>query len=158
MAFGRIVQAFVSVKVLYAHALAQIFKLDSGHASLIFARFGYDQFKNLLKVCIQASDASKETIKAVLKLIDKIHTRSLLRNSVAHASWKRGKRPGSIKPLVLKTKGSLLLLGIHHNEKDWTAEELNREADQILDLALSLGKHLRANGIHLDSQAHESTD
>ena len=89
-------------------------------------------------------------------MLDRVGDKSVLRNNVAHTSWRKGRRPGSIKPLVVKAKGKLFLLGAHHNEKDWTAEELNAEADEILDRAFAVGLYLRGHGVKLGAESEET--
>ena len=148
-AFGRIVQAFVTVEILYAHLIEAILKIDKASSALVFAPYGYDGYKNLLKAIVSESSSSKEDQAEIFKLIDKVNDKSALRNNIAHCSWKPGRRAGSIKPMVLKTRGSVFILGIEHNEKDWTAEELNAEADQILERALKVGEFFTDRGVKI---------
>lgn len=147
MAFGRIIQAFVSVETVYAHLLEAILKIEKPSAPLVFAAYGYDALKNLLKAVITESNQPEAEIAECIKLIDKVHDKSFLRNNIAHNSWKPGHRAGSIKPLVLRTRGSMFILGIEHNEKDWLAKELHAEADAILERALAVALFFKLRGV-----------
>jgi hypothetical protein len=148
-AFGRIIQAFVSVETLYGHLILRILQVDDGVGPLLLSGHGYDGLKNLLKTIISALDITDDDKEAALKLVDRIGDKANLRNNVAHNGWKKGKRKGSIKPMVIKTKGTLKLLGVGHNEKDWTAAELHVEAQEILDRAYALGAFFKDRGLDI---------
>jgi hypothetical protein len=133
MAFGRIVQAFVIVETVYKLLISNILKIDEEVGLLALCGYSYDGLKNLLKCTVSECQASEEQIKTALDLIDKVNDKSILRNNVAHNPWAPGKRHQSVKPMVLKAKGKTLkILGAENNERDWTAEELSSEADDIL--------------------------
>jgi len=117
-----------------------------------FSAYGYDAIKNLLKAAITESNQSEEDKVSGIKLIDKVHDKSNLRNNIAHNSWKPGRREGSIKPLVLKTKGSVLMLGTGHNEKDWTAKELHSEAEEILARVIRVADFFADRGITISAE------
>lgn len=148
-AFGRIVQAFVSVETMYAHLAERILGIETHASALVFAAYGYDALKNLLQAVISESNQPDDEKKVALKLIEKVQDKSRLRNNVAHNSWKPGRRPGSIKPMVLRTKGAFLILGIEHNEKDWTAKELSAEADEILERGFLVGQFFAERGVKI---------
>jgi hypothetical protein len=133
-------------------------QIEDGASALVFAYSGYDDLKNLMKAVLTESNLTEAEMEEGLKLVDRVNDKSVLRNNVAHTSWRRGRRPGSIKPLVIKAKGKLLLLGAHHDEKDWTAEELNSEADEILDRAFAVGLFLRGHGVTLGAEGEETED
>ena len=114
---------------------------------LLFSQHSYDSLKNLLRVCIDHADLGEADYKEINDLIDKIHKKSLLRNNVAHNLWVKGRRTKSIKPLVIKTKSSLLIKGVDHNEKEWTSAELRAEADEVLRLGHLIGEFFSKRGI-----------
>ena len=148
-AFGRIVQAFVSVEALYAHIVIRSLKVDDGAGAFLLSNQGYDGLKNMLLSAVNESHLTEPEIDEISALIEKVNKKSALRNNVAHCSWKPGKRPGSIKPLVLKTRGTLKVLGIEDNEKDWMAPELDQEAEEILQRGLAVGIFFRDRNIPL---------
>jgi hypothetical protein len=148
-AFGRIVQAFVSIETLYAHIIKRSLSVDDGAGAFLMSGYGYDALRNMLLAAISESALSAPENEEVTALIDKVHKRANLRNNVAHCSWKPGRRPGSIKPLVLKTRATLKVLGIEANEKDWLIAELDAEADEILARGLEVGVFFRDRGIPL---------
>ena len=148
-AFGRIVQAFVSVETLYAHIILRVFKIPDDAGAFVMSAYGYDNLKNFIKTMVSEWGASEEDKKACGDLIDGLKTKYKLRNYVAHTPWKPGHRAGSIKPMVIKTRGTLVILGTEHNEKDWTAEELHAEATDILQRGIAVAAFFQDRGVDL---------
>jgi hypothetical protein len=148
-AFGRIIQAFVKVEIWYALLLERILKIESASASLMFAAYSYDSLKNLLKAVITESSIPEADRAEGIKYVDKVNDKATLRNNVAHNAWKPGRKDGNIKPMVLKTKGSVFILGTEHNEKEWTAAELDAEADEILMRAVKVVEFFGLRGIKI---------
>lgn len=148
-AFGRIVQAFVTAQVVYQHVLEKTFRLDTAVAALMFSAYGYDQTKNLLKATISESGLPESERKLGISLIDKVNDKAALRNNIAHCSWKPGQKPGTLRPMVMKTRGSVFILGIEHNEKEWAADELHAEADEILARVLRVAQFFTDRGLDI---------
>ena len=155
-AFGRIVQAFVSVETVYSHIIMRTLKVEDGAGMFMLSGYGYDGLKNIIKSMISEGNLSEAEAKEVLDLMDKVNDKSNLRNNVAHCPWKPGRRPNSVKPLVLKTKGTLKILGIEHNEKDWTPPELEAEAGEILKRCLAVAQFFADRGVVLgNTEEHD---
>jgi hypothetical protein len=148
-AFGRIVHAFVSIEALYAHIVVRSLAVDVGVGAFLLSNQGYDGLKNMLLTALNESELTGAEIEEVSDMIAKVNKKSDLRNNVSHCTWKPGRRPGSIKPLVLKTRGTLKVLGIEHNEKDWLVSELDEEADEILERGMAVGVFFRDRGVPL---------
>lgn len=89
------------------------------------------------------------TGKGLIKILDRIKSKTALRNNAAHSLWNKGRRPGSIKPLFIGASGNLKLLGASQNEKDWTADELIHEANEILGIMRDLDKWMSVHNLHL---------
>ena len=150
-AFGRIIQAFVSVETLYAHIILRVFKIPDDTGSFVMSAYGYDDLRNFIKTMVAEWGASDEDKKACGDLIDGLKAKAKLRNYVAHNPWKPGHRAGSIKPIVIKTRGRLVILGTEQNEKDWTAEELHTEATDILQRGIAVAAFFQDRGVDLSN-------
>ena len=148
-AFGRVVQAFVQIETVYAQIVLRVLKVEDGTGAFLLAGYNYDGLKNLVKSMVGESNLPDHESKEILARIDKVNDKANLRNNVAHNPWKPGKRKGSIKSMVLKTKGNLKIMGIEDNEKDWLASELDAEADEILRRGMAVGQFFVDRGIHL---------
>lgn len=61
-------------------------------------------------------------IHGLEKLISRVRNTHALRNQIAHSGWTAGRKPGTIKPVAMYARTTLKMLGIEHNEKQWTAD------------------------------------
>ncbi|HWY61813.1 MAG TPA: hypothetical protein VNW15_07935 [Rhizomicrobium sp.] len=151
-AFGRIVQAFAAVEYLYKIIAGRINTASDGATLFLMCNTGYEGAKNILTAIINGLDISEDKKKSGLDLIDAVHKRATLRNNASHNTWTEGRRPKSIKPIVLRARNKLVTLGTGHNEKDWTAVELNQEADLILEGADAVTSFFVSLGIDLGEE------
>jgi hypothetical protein len=81
------------------------------------------------------------------RLLEHAKTYSSLRNHIAHSYWKKGRKPGEIKPMSSSARGQIKVLGQDHNEKNYTAEEISQKADEIMETAQKIIDELEALGI-----------
>ena len=130
-------------------------ELQPYQAALTLSQYGYEQKRQLLFVIIDDTNASDDQKKHFKKLVENIGQKSALRNNVAHCVWRQGRKEGTIKPFVIKTKARLLLLGSDADEKEWTADELHSEADEILERASAFKKFLVDYGMFPRSDLHK---
>lgn len=87
-------------------------------------------------------------------ILDKTMKISGLRNDIAHNNWVSGQRPGSIKPIKLKLRGDEPTpMGHWHNEKSWTAQDLETEARNLDDHVAELDSLLKRLGVFAAVQA-----
>lgn len=152
-AFGRIVHAFARVETILAEAIRCLLKMSTEQAAVSLSQYGYEQLRGLLQAMIEEASAPKNHKEEFLDLIAAIHKKAPLRNNVAHSVWRAGRKDKTIKPFVLKMKGKMFVLGTHHNEKDWTAEELHAEADDILLRLSNLHQYLVKEGLFVQPKA-----
>jgi hypothetical protein len=81
--------------------------------------------------------------KGLDDLMDRAKSIFALRNDIAHCSWKKGRRAGTIKPISLSARGVLKVLGSEHNEREWTANQLFAEATRIHQFGLELVEFMK---------------
>jgi hypothetical protein len=93
------------------------------------------------------STMSPAVVNELEKLMDRIGKAHRLRNQIAHCTWAPGRKPGTIKPFLMRARGALELLGIEHNEKQWTAQELEDEANRFRKLGIELDRFMKRNGL-----------
>ena len=85
---------------------------------------------------------SLELIQELEKLMDRVRTAHVLRDQIAHSTWTWGTKPGKIKPCVMSARTVLKMRGTEPNEKQWTADELNAEAQRYRELGHDLASFL----------------
>jgi hypothetical protein len=86
-------------------------------------------------------------IDGIMRLMDRAKTVFSLRNDVAHLVWRKGRKPGTIKPMSLSARSVLKVLGSEHNEREWTAAQLEAEAHKIHELGLELARFMDRYGL-----------
>jgi hypothetical protein len=93
------------------------------------------------------STMSPAAINELEKLMGRVRKARGLRNQIAHCTWMPGRKSGTIKPLLMSARGVLKMLGIEHNEKQWTAKELDDEANEFRKLGHDLASFMKRNGL-----------
>ena len=90
---------------------------------------------------------SLELIQELEKLMDRVRTAHVLRDQIAHCIWTWGTKPGKIKPCVMSARTGLKMRGTEPNEKQWTADELNAEAQRYRELGHDLASFMKRAGL-----------
>jgi hypothetical protein len=90
---------------------------------------------------------SLELIQELEKLMDRVRTAHVLRDQIAHCIWTWGTKPGKIKPCVMSARTVLKMRGTEPNEKQWTADELNAEAQRYRELGHDLAGFMKSAGL-----------
>ena len=95
----------------------------------------------------QVSSWQPYVIKGLVGLMERVKVTFALRNSIAHNVWRKGRRLGAIKPISMSARGVLKLLGSDHNEREWTAPQLEAEEHKIHQLGIDLAKFMERYGL-----------
>jgi hypothetical protein len=99
-------------------------------------------------IVAKISTMSPIAIDGLEKLMDRTDKAHGLRNQIAHCTWTPGTRPGTIKPMVMSAqRKALKMLGIEHNEKQWTADELKAEVKRYQEVGKDLALFMKRNGL-----------
>ena len=93
------------------------------------------------------STMSPAAVIELKNLMERVGKARGLRNQIAHCTWMPGRKSGTIKPLVMSARGVLKMLGIEHNEKQWTTRELDNRADEFRKLGDELAQFMKRNGL-----------
>jgi hypothetical protein len=126
----------IIVSMNKSHALPQFYPL----LTFLSSRDKRDYVIALAKI----STLPPWAVNGLETFMDRAKTAFALRNDVAHNLWRRGRRKGTIKPTVLSARGVLKILGISHNEREWTASQLIAEAQKIHALGVELNMFMRS--------------
>ena len=148
--FGMIVNLFAEIETFLDEMIVAITKADPAFIVPLLTFLSMKNKRDYIAAMVNESVLSDNEKRRLEKIFSKIHKRAATRNNIAHWGWKPGKKPGTIKPFFLSARGVLKMLGIEHNEKEWTAGELKEEAAKIQNLCVELIRfmndhELRAN-------------
>jgi hypothetical protein len=108
---------------------------------------GANNKRDYIKAMAKVSKWPPYAIEGLSDLMDRTKSAFAVRNDIAHCTWKPGRRKGSIKPIFLSARGVLKVLGSGHNEREWTAAQLEAEARKIHELGLDLAKFMHRYGL-----------
>ena len=147
--FGMIVQQFAQIDALLEEAIRDMLNLQIEQSGFLMPELRHEQKRNIFLAVLDSVNVNPERKAAVQKLIEEIVTKSRLRNHVAHSIWMRGRKPGNIKPISLTVKAKIKALGVHHNEKEYSAQDLMNEAYDISRIYQELHAFLAQGGDHL---------
>jgi hypothetical protein len=131
IAIGNIIVNWAAVEDLLDNIIIQLFLMDRFLGRIIVAQLDYRDKRNML-LAFMESLADGVPLKGRLNgLLPKLHTAHGIRSIVAHSFWTKGRKPGSIKPMRFEARGSIKMSGHHHNEPNYTARSLTKEAEKI---------------------------
>lgn len=128
--FGGIIHIFAKLEFLVQATTAGLVGVDL----LTVLAFTSDLNYRAKKDCVLnlARIKRPDVVLELETLLDAIDKKAKLRNFVGHSIWCAGKRPGAIKPIGLQVRGGTpKLIGVNHNEKEWTAQDLRKEAAEL---------------------------
>jgi hypothetical protein len=83
------------------------------------------------------------------KLLKEVETTNRLRRYVAHSVWKRGRKAGCIKPMHISARRTVKMTGMKHHEKEYSASDLQVEADRMAQIGQQLKSFLDHHGLRV---------
>jgi hypothetical protein len=148
--FGSIVHTFARVEYLMQATMGRIIRLSGGNSLtvdtvvLITKPMTYSQKRDALLSLMEAFKLSEPAKTEITTLFNAAHNHNALRNHVAHALWRRGTRPESIKPAFLDLRqGKGRIGGYEDEDRDYTLEELSEIADKLLVTRSAIIQYLK---------------
>ena len=147
-AFGALTHHFAQAEHLMYIAAAGIMNLDLGSAIILMGDTNYSQKRQTLRHLNTTIGVNRQKSTEISEFLTTLHKHSKLRNWIAHSQWVAGKRTGSIKPmqLVLRREEPKPI-GHHHNEEDYTAEEIWEKTREIHCAHKSFNRYLKESGL-----------
>lgn len=147
-AFGAIIAVFARHEILMVGAISNLLETSAAGVMHLTAEMPYRAKKDALKALSKASDLKGHDKERIAWFLGQVHTFNDLRNSIAHNIWKRGERPGSIKPLSLGVRsGTTKIKGIYPTEPDYTLDELNAAVENLIRLQHEFCDYLVSLGL-----------
>jgi hypothetical protein len=147
-AFGRIVNTIANIDGLLDGVITAMVQAKQKEIVLPLLTMLSSKSKIDYIVAIgKESTMSPAAIKELEKLMDRVRRARGLRNDIAHCTWMPGTKPGTIKPLAMSARTVLKMLGVKHNENQWTANALNAEANRYRELGHELADFMKRTGL-----------
>jgi hypothetical protein len=146
-AIGAVVSEWAKVEQSLYIALGLAFggspraEFSESHMLALLLGSGMDNrtMAGLLRSVVQA--VYPASADEFAKLIDRVLDEGKRRHIIAHAVWREGSRPGSMKTFSIRAVGE-----IKYEEHDFTAAEINRLAHRIKAVRLEFIRSMRRHG------------
>jgi hypothetical protein len=134
-AFGSITTYWANYEALLETIIVAVYGFDETHGRAFTANLNYAGKRDMLRAMATAK-ANKATgfYDVVEEVLDKAQPLADLRNLVAHAVWRPGKRPRAIEPLIHGARGLAQSRGRDGKGRDYTSDDLHDEATAIFVL------------------------
>ena len=136
--FGMIVNMVAELDTLLDEMILAMLNNKSLFALPLLTFLSIKDKRDYIIAISKESNLPPYAIDGLEKLMKRVKNAASLRNTVAHCGWKKGRGPDTIKPMKLNARETLKMLGIEHNERDWTAKELIAEAKKFQELGRDL--------------------
>lgn len=139
LAFGRVIASWAYLETCIGRGIDAALSVKMDHEFMIPSQLEYPKKRDLVRMLLPTDDE----LENILKEADRLNT---IRRYVAHSIWVNGRKPKHIKPVGFKGRGNPTYIGLGHNEKEWSAEELNSEAAKMIELGNLFLDELDAKG------------
>jgi hypothetical protein len=145
---GSIIQSFACFERLLQLATAGVAEIDDWKIVALTNELGYRAKKDTLYSYMVHDKTHEKHFAKIKEFIEHFDGYSTLRNNIAHANWKAGKRPGSVKPVTYMARhGKGKIIGSDDNERDYTVSELGQIADALRQAHNQFVRYLREVGL-----------
>jgi hypothetical protein len=147
--FGVIIHSFARLEYLIQAAMAAASGLDDSKLVILTKGLSYSQKRDTFYSYLEIYPLVDKAHVAKLKdFFDRAHTYNPLRNNIAHALWRPGVRPGTIRAGYVDVRyGKGKVVGYNEDDKDYTVDELGDVANALHAIVNDLIRYLRDSGI-----------
>ena len=146
-AFGMYVHVHASLENALQMVIAGVLRTDPGSAIITTASMTAKARRDLALSLIHLREERGFEIGSLRTLVEQTDNFTKLRTYICHGTWVAGRKPNTIKPQWIMAKGQIKLLGAEHNEKEYTAIEIEERALKMDALKLKIAEEL--NRLHL---------
>ncbi|MFB3061068.1 MAG: hypothetical protein ACE10C_06810 [Candidatus Binatia bacterium] len=109
--------------------------LNTDDGMLLLSEMGYRQKVDLMKVLIETLNLPDDLMEKYRHLFADIEKTHQLRNTMVHAmAWVKGSRRNSIRPVRVRARGKIIVLGLGFRQPDkdidYTPDDLLKKAEE----------------------------
>ncbi len=153
--FGVIISEFARFESQLYLAVAGILDTDLGTGLILLGDMGLRQKIQTVRH-LNSTLGIKGRVNPVIEdALEEAKNLSKLRNWIAHNTWEKGRREGTIKPVIIGLRGEeIKLRGHEHNEPDFSLDYFKEEARKINANSSKLMNELRSTGLYDKVQAN----
>lgn len=110
--------------------------LNTDDGMLLLSEMGYRQKVDLMKVLIETLNLPDDLMEKYRHLFADIEKTHQLRNTMVHAmAWVKGSRRNSIRPVHVRARGKIIVLGLGFRQPDkdidYTPDDLLKKAEEM---------------------------
>lgn len=116
--------------------LRSMLMLNTDDGMLLLSEMGYRQKVDLMKVLIETLNLPDDLMEKYRHLFADIEKTHQLRNTMVHAmAWVKGSRRNSIRPVRVRARGKIIVLGLGFRQPDkdidYTPDDLLKKAEEM---------------------------
>jgi hypothetical protein len=151
-AFGSITAYWANYEALLETIIVAVYGLDEARGRAFTATLNYAGKRDMLRAMAAAKENKKDNkasafYEVIEEVLDKAQSLADLRNLVAHALWRPGKRPRAIEPLIHGARGEAQSRSRDGKSRDYTSDDLHDEATAIFVLWTDLHEAAVRHGV-----------
>ena len=149
--FGSIICSVAHLEYIMQAVMAAMAGMDDNKILVLTKSLTYSQKRDTLYSYFKLYDSPAEHKARLKELLDAAHEHNGLRNNIAHALWKEGIRPDTIRAGYIDVRqGKGRIVGYDEDEKDYTMDELGDAANALRKILNDLIRYLRDSGLSAD--------
>ena len=148
-AFGLLIYHYASVETGLKIAICGMLKTNLADVLILSQPYGSLDLRRVTKsIAKERTWKDPKHLDQIICIIGEMKPISGLRNYIAHSRWTDGSRPGSIKPRHVDIRNEKAEFhGDIDTEADWTASEIENQAQTLIKLNVRLINWLQETGL-----------
>ena len=134
-AFGALTHHYACVETGLKITLAGILNINLGLVLILAEPYSAVNLRKVIKSVAKMHEWKSGRLDQLMQIVGDLKVHGQLRNQIAHSRWTNGTRPNSIKPRNVDIRSeSARFIGDDPEERDWTADEIQECAEQLIQL------------------------
>lgn len=147
-AFGSLIHHYASVETGLKIVLAGVLNVRLRLILIMTEPYGALDLRRVAKAIAKEHNWPGKSLDTFVQIVGDVKPISPLRNYIAHCRWTEGTRPGAIKPRRVDIREEKArYFGDEDDERDWTAKEIQAEADKLITINARLVQLLADTGL-----------
>lgn len=147
-AFGALIHNYASVETGFKIVLSGILNAPLRLMLIMSEPYSSLNLRQVVKAVAKEHDWPDNQLETLMQIIGDVKPIAPLRNHIAHCRWTEGTRADTIKPRRIDIREERArYYGNDEEERDWTASEIEAEAQKLIDINLRLIQFLSDTGL-----------
>lgn len=147
-AFGALIHNYASVETGLKIVLSGILNAPLRLVLIMTEPYSALNLRQVLKAVAKEHEWPDKHLETLMQIVGDVKPISPLRNQIAHCRWTEGARPDAVKPRRVDIREERArYYGDDEDERDWTAAELDEQAEKLIAINLRLIQFLSDTGL-----------